>query len=60
VPLLVDGRNCLEPAVVRAAGFVYAGVGRGAPVLDLPADVNAVRPDTGAVLAGTAWRNAGA
>jgi UDPglucose 6-dehydrogenase len=60
VPLLVDGRNCLEPSVVRAAGFVYAGVGRGAPVLDLPADSNAVRPDTGAVLAGTAWRNAGA
>jgi UDPglucose 6-dehydrogenase len=27
-PLLVDGRNMLDPAVLRAAGFVYEGIGR--------------------------------
>jgi UDPglucose 6-dehydrogenase len=27
-PLIVDGRNLLEPAQVRAAGFAYEGVGR--------------------------------
>jgi len=30
--LVVDGRNCLDPAAVRAAGLTYEGVGRaGAP-----------------------------
>jgi len=28
VPCLVDGRNILDPAAVRAAGFEYVGVGR--------------------------------
>jgi len=27
-PLLVDGRNMLDPAALRAAGFVYEGIGR--------------------------------
>jgi UDPglucose 6-dehydrogenase len=27
--LVVDGRNCLEPADVTAAGLLYEGVGRG-------------------------------
>ena len=27
-PLIVDGRNLLDPAEVRAAGFVYEGIGR--------------------------------
>jgi UDPglucose 6-dehydrogenase len=27
-PVIVDGRNMLDPAVVRAAGFVYEGIGR--------------------------------
>jgi UDPglucose 6-dehydrogenase len=27
--LIVDGRNCVEPAAVRAAGLEYEGVGRG-------------------------------
>jgi UDPglucose 6-dehydrogenase len=27
-PLLVDGRNFLDPATVRAAGFIYEGIGR--------------------------------
>jgi UDPglucose 6-dehydrogenase len=30
-PLIVDGRNLLDPAKTRAAGFVYEGVGRAAP-----------------------------
>jgi UDPglucose 6-dehydrogenase len=29
-PLLIDGRNFLDPERMRAAGFVYAGIGRGA------------------------------
>jgi UDPglucose 6-dehydrogenase len=27
-PLVIDGRNQLDPAAVRAAGFAYEGVGR--------------------------------
>jgi len=27
-PLIVDGRNLLEPAEVRAAGFAYEAIGR--------------------------------
>jgi UDPglucose 6-dehydrogenase len=27
-PVIVDGRNLLDPASVRAAGFVYEGIGR--------------------------------
>ena len=27
-PVLIDGRNYLEPAVLRAAGFAYEGIGR--------------------------------
>ncbi|MBA3427764.1 MAG: UDP-glucose/GDP-mannose dehydrogenase family protein [Actinobacteria bacterium] len=30
-PLLVDGRNMLDPQAMRAAGFVYDGIGRAAP-----------------------------
>jgi UDPglucose 6-dehydrogenase len=26
---LIDGRNALEPAAVRAAGLTYEGIGRG-------------------------------
>jgi UDPglucose 6-dehydrogenase len=29
-PLLVDGRNFLDPARLRAAGFTYEGIGRPA------------------------------
>jgi UDPglucose 6-dehydrogenase len=28
-PLVIDGRNLLDPAAARAAGFTYEGVGRG-------------------------------
>jgi len=27
-PLLIDGRNCLEPAAISQAGLVYLGIGR--------------------------------
>ncbi len=27
-PLIVDGRNLLDPSAVRAAGYTYEGVGR--------------------------------
>jgi UDPglucose 6-dehydrogenase len=32
-PLIVDGRNLLDPADVRAAGFVYEGIGRSSIVV---------------------------
>jgi UDPglucose 6-dehydrogenase len=36
-PLIVDGRNLLDPAQARAAGFAYEGVGRaGSPTDVLP------------------------
>ena len=28
-PLLLDGRNFLDPEAARNAGFVYEGIGRG-------------------------------
>ena len=36
-PLIIDGRNLLDPAAVRAAGFAYEGMGRAAsPFTGLP------------------------
>ena len=36
-PVIVDGRNLLDPDATRAAGFVYEGIGRAASSLaDLP------------------------
>jgi UDPglucose 6-dehydrogenase len=40
-PLIVDGRNLLDPAVVRAAGFVYEGIGR----MSSPTDVFPETPE---------------
>jgi UDPglucose 6-dehydrogenase len=37
-PLIVDGRNLLDPAVVRAAGFAYEGIGRPTTVVAAPRD----------------------
>jgi UDPglucose 6-dehydrogenase len=34
-PLLLDGRNLFDPEDVRAAGFVYVGVGRARSVAEL-------------------------
>jgi UDPglucose 6-dehydrogenase len=31
-PLLIDGRNFLDPEQLRAAGIAYEGIGRGSPV----------------------------
>ena len=42
-PLIVDGRNLLDPRQVRAAGFAYESVGRPAD----PADVLAARGRSG-------------
>jgi len=36
-PLIVDGRNLLDPSAARAAGFSYEGVGRGSPSVAEPA-----------------------
>jgi UDPglucose 6-dehydrogenase len=36
-PVIVDGRNVLDPEAVEAAGFVYEGIGRAAsPFATLP------------------------
>ena len=36
-PIIVDGRNLLDPEAVRAAGFAYEGVGRpSSPFAGLP------------------------
>jgi UDPglucose 6-dehydrogenase len=37
-PLIVDGRNLLDPAIAAAAGFEYEGIGR--PMLATPGGVN--------------------
>jgi UDPglucose 6-dehydrogenase len=34
-PLIIDGRNLLDPAEARAAGFAYEGIGRPASPLEL-------------------------
>jgi UDPglucose 6-dehydrogenase len=39
-PLIIDGRNLLDPTVVRAAGFAYEGIGRpSSPFEGLPQTV---------------------
>ena len=30
-PVLIDGRNMLDPATMRAAGYRYEAIGRAAP-----------------------------
>ena len=32
-PVVIDGRNLLDPETARAAGFVYEGIGRAASAL---------------------------
>ena len=34
-PLIIDGRNLLDPGAVRAAGFAYEGIGRAVSPLDV-------------------------
>ncbi len=43
-PLVIDGRNMLDPEVVRAAGFVYEGVGRAASSLGAVAETEEREP----------------
>ena len=42
-PLIVDGRNLLDPDAARAAGFTYEGIGRagdrGGMLLSMPRPV---------------------
>ncbi|PSR23948.1 MAG: UDP-glucose 6-dehydrogenase [Sulfobacillus acidophilus] len=33
-PLLIDGRNLVDPQLARDAGFIYRGVGRGSGLMD--------------------------
>jgi UDPglucose 6-dehydrogenase len=35
-PLVVDGRNFLDPAALRAAGFIYEGIGKPSAHADTP------------------------
>jgi hypothetical protein len=37
-PLLIDGRNLLDPAEARAAGFAYEGIGRRSSAFDALAE----------------------
>jgi len=34
-PLIIDGRNLLDPQAVRAAGFAYEGMGRAVSPVDV-------------------------
>jgi UDPglucose 6-dehydrogenase len=40
-PLIVDGRNVLDPGQVRAAGFAYEGIGRPPSFVEAPPDIDA-------------------
>jgi UDPglucose 6-dehydrogenase len=39
-PYFLDGRNLYEPATVRAAGFIYMGMGRGYPPQPFGGDID--------------------
>jgi UDPglucose 6-dehydrogenase len=41
-PVLVDGRNCLDPAAIARLGFRYHAVGR--PHVDSPDQLSAIAP----------------
>jgi len=36
MPVIIDGRNLLDPEEARAAGFTYEGIGRASPLAALP------------------------
>ena len=38
-PVFFDGRNIYEPALMRAFGIEYAGIGRGAGVRPVPVPI---------------------
>ncbi len=45
-PLILDGRNLLDPATVRAAGFAYEGIGRAVSPLDVLPETPDREPET--------------
>ena len=45
-PLLIDGRNLLDPDTVRAAGFAYEGIGRAVSPLDVLPETPEREPET--------------
>jgi UDPglucose 6-dehydrogenase len=44
-PLIIDGRNMLDPEAARAAGFVYEGIGRAASSLRAVRETEEREPD---------------
>jgi UDPglucose 6-dehydrogenase len=44
-PLIVDGRNLLDPEQARAAGFVYEGIGRAASSLEALPETEELEPE---------------
>jgi UDPglucose 6-dehydrogenase len=47
LPLIIDGRNLLDPAETRRAGFAYEGVGRPSSPLEALPETEPVVPVTG-------------
>jgi len=47
-PLIIDGRNLLDPGRVRAAGFAYEGIGRAVSPLDVLPETPEREPDPAA------------
>ena len=45
-PLIIDGRNLLDPAAVRAAGFAYEGIGRAVSPTDVLPETPDREPET--------------
>ncbi len=45
-PLIVDGRNLLDPATVRALGFAYEGTGRRISATDVLPEIAEREPET--------------
>ena len=44
-PLIVDGRNMLDPEAARAAGFAYEGIGRASSTLRAVGETDVPEPD---------------
>jgi UDPglucose 6-dehydrogenase len=44
-PLIIDGRNLLDPATVRASGFAYEGIGRAVSPSDVLPETPAREPE---------------
>jgi hypothetical protein len=44
-PLIVDGRNLLDPETVRSAGFRYEAIGRASSDLSVLPEMQAAEPE---------------